>query len=265
VKPARYHHGLAGHEALSRERLVALAGALRPDDIEHHVGYVPLLLPHGVPDRLDLVAADVARDIESNGCWMLYSRLRNYPQSAALRAVVEAEIAERAATIGDSEGGVEELNVSVLFAAAGSRVPVHFDNHHVLLLQIAGTKEVHIGSYADATRGQVVIERNLLPPRLNADSVPDAVDAFHLQPGDGLYIPPFAFHWVIGGDDVSIAASVSVRTPATARTLSVHIANGSLRKLGLRPRPPGASQRGDTLKLAALRARNRVGRRRALA
>ena len=48
-----------------------------------------------------------------------------------------------------------------------------------------------------------------------AETLPEDTVTFRLGPGDGLYIPPFAFHWVRGGPETSIAISCGFRTRTT--------------------------------------------------
>jgi len=63
------------------------------------------------------------------------------------------------------------------------------------------------------------IERGMLEHRLNADRAPDRTERFVLSPGHALILPAFTFHWVEGGDDLSIAAACLLTTEETrART-----------------------------------------------
>jgi hypothetical protein len=261
TRPVRFAHGLAGHDIVNRDGLSAIIDRLDADDIEHHVGDLPLVLPDGIPPRLPLGATEVARDLEHNRCWILLSHLQRYPAAGPLCAVVRGEIAPHLAATERAERRIVGTDVTGLLGAPGALVPVHFDNHHVFLFQIAGTKTVHVGWYDDPTVAQRAIERNLLPPSLNPTSLPETTEEFELGPGDGLAIPPLTFHWVVGGEGVSVAVSVAVRTPATEHMLGVHIANASLRRFGLRPGLPGRHAGRDRVKAWALNAHNRVRRR----
>ena len=69
---------------------------------------------------------------------------------------------------------------------------------------------------------------------------------------DGVYIPPFAFHWVRGGPETSISISCGFRTSATEQAGLVHEYNARLRRFGLHPRAPGASASRDRAKVEML-------------
>jgi hypothetical protein len=73
-----------------------------------------------------------------------------------------------------------------------------------------------------------------------------------LGPGEGVYIPPFGFHWVRGGPETSITISCGFRTRATEQANLVHECNARLRRLGLHPDPPGASMYRDRAKVELL-------------
>jgi hypothetical protein len=79
-----------------------------------------------------------------------------------------------------------------------------------------------------------------------------------LRPGQGLYIPPYAFHWVTNGRTSSVSLSCSFHTVRSDRTELLHAANIKLRRFGLRPRPPGVSEPRDRIKAGLLRARHRL-------
>jgi hypothetical protein len=99
---------------------------------------------------------------------------------------------------------------------------------------------------------QRAIERDLGQEHLNLDVLPSTLGEFELGPGDGLYLPPYAFHWVKGGTAVSVAVSCSLRTAESERTLVVHTYNVGMRRFGLSPRPVGSSRSTDLIKASVL-------------
>jgi len=60
--------------------------------------------------------------------------------------------------LGGAEGGISATSLSFFLASPGTVVQSHFDRHHNLLLQLEGTKEITVGSYADPVDDQRVIE-----------------------------------------------------------------------------------------------------------
>ena len=91
----------------------------------------------------------------------------------------------------------------------------------------------------------------------NMDRLPDDPTAYDLQPGDGVYVPPNAPHWVVNGAAVSVSLSITFRTPVTERGAVVHSINRRLRKLKVTPRPPGHHLATDKAKFAVHRALSR--------
>ena len=68
-----------------------------------------------------------------------------------------------------------------------------------------------------------------------------------MEPGDGVYIPPYAYHWTtVLGDEPASGLSVGFSTPATVRSGEVHDWDVRARRLGLRPRPVTPGQHART-------------------
>jgi hypothetical protein len=120
------------------------------------------------------------------------------------------------------------------------------------LLQLEGTKEITVATHDDPVDDQRVIEAARRWPHNNLAELPARTRTYALGPGDGLYIPPYAFHWVHGGSDVSVALSYGFATPGSLRAPNVYWCNANLRRLGLRPKPPGTSERRDQAKIFAI-------------
>ncbi|MDC0265693.1 cupin domain-containing protein, partial [Mariniblastus sp.] len=77
---------------------------------------------------------------------------------------------------------------------------------------------------------------------------------FEMNPGDGVYVPVTAPHWVRTLDEISISVSINFRTPSSIRRDRVYRMNRTLRKIGLRPHPvsPQANTWSDLTKSALL-------------
>jgi hypothetical protein len=199
-------------------RVDALADAARrlpAEAVEHHVGLeIPQLLPAGEVRRLDRAAEDVVRTIGTNGCWVMLTALASLPEyrPLLLRLGAPLQLAVRAA--GETPVAHDML---AFVGAPHANVPIHYDVSHHLLVQVQGTKTVGVGSYDDPNEHRRQIERAMRIDRLNADTPPDRTVEFTLGPGDGLILPAFTFHWVEGGDDVSVAAACLVTSVATRR------------------------------------------------
>ena len=68
-------------------------------------------------------------------------------------------------------------------------------------------------------------------------------ELFEMNPGDGVYVPVTAPHWVKTLDEVSVSVSINFRSPSSIRRARVFRMNRMMRKMGLRPR--SVSPRAD--------------------
>jgi hypothetical protein len=243
------HHVGPHHPLLTREALIARAADWPSRLARHRSGNVPFVMPAVSADRLAADAAEVMRDIDHNSCWLVLWELERSPRYSNL---LDECLDPVDMLVGTREGGMTDRGLNVLASSPEAVVPAHFDMHHNFLLQIAGTKEVTIGSFSDPRVNERAIDRFYDDGNNNAPALPDVASTFRLGPGDGVYIPPFAFHWVRGGPETSISISCGFRTRATEQASLVHECNSRLRRLGLHPRAPGASDSRDRAKIELL-------------
>ena len=82
--------------------------------------------------------------------------------------------------------------------------------------------------------------------------------AFTLQPGDAMFVPVMAPHWVKNGPSVSISFSVTWRSDWTYAVAEAHAFNAVLRKIGLKPLLPGRYPAQNRTKALAWRALRRL-------
>jgi hypothetical protein len=237
-----FEHELVDEPLLRLSALADAADRLPRDKIEHHLGDLPTVLPGGEAERLDASPGEVVQGVATNGSWVMLSSLARLPEYEPLLRPAGArfELALRAR--GER---VVAHNLIAFIAGPHARVPVHFDRNHHALLQVAGTKTVGTGVFAETREQQRQLERGVQEHRMNADRMPDVAQEQVLTPGDALTIPAYMFHWVTGSEDVSIALTCSVATEASIRAAAVHRFNGRARRFGLRPAPPGRHPRVD--------------------
>lgn len=238
------------------EAIARLAETLPEDRIEQNTGKLPTVVAHDEVQRENLPSGDVARGIETNGCWMV---LKNIEQHPDYRRLLEDSLDEVAAHLHGREGGMRKREGFIFLSAPGSVTPSHTDPEHNLLLQVRGTKEMNVGSFPDARSRQLELEGQ---SHRNIDWLPADAQKFALQPGDGVYVPVHAPHWVVNGESVSVSLSITFQTPESVRTARVHSLNARLRRLGLSPRPPGERPRSDRAKAAVAGGLVRLKRRR---
>jgi hypothetical protein len=73
---------------------------------------------------------------------------------------------------------------------------------------------------------------------------------FTLYPGDAVHIPTHGAHWVQNHDNVSVSLSLNMELPR--HYADAYRANHYMRRLGLKPRPPGNSDFVDRSKATAI-------------
>jgi hypothetical protein len=245
-EPFAVHHNLAENELLSIGAVADLAEALPAESIEHNRGDIPTVVGDREVERVDESPGEIARNIETNGSWMV---LKNIEQVPAYHQLLDETLDEVDPLVRGREGGMNLREGYVFLSAPNSTTPAHTDHEHNFLLQIRGTKEMSIGRFRDPEAEQLQVER-MFGGQRNMDELPDDPTAYDLAPGDGVYVPPNAPHWVVNGPQVSVSLSITFRTPVTERGAIVHVVNRRLRRLRIRPRPPGEHLATDKAKFA---------------
>jgi hypothetical protein len=249
-RPFWVEHSLPEHPLLSLEALAELADRLPRESVERHPGKQPLLVPGGAED-LDGRPSETVLSIEENGAWMVLWYIEQDPEYARL---LNDCLDEVAAAIG-GEHGMRRREGFVFLSAPDATTPVHFDPEHNLLLQIRGQKDMNVGRFADPAEQQRELDRYHDGGHRNLERVPEDVECFRLTPGRGVYVHPFAPHYVQNGPAASVSLSITFRTRDTERTERVHRANAVLRRrLRAKPRPAGASALADGAKAAVMGA-----------
>jgi len=248
-------HTLTEHPLLSVESIARLAERLSEDRVEHNVANLPKVVDPNEVQRSDAPVGEVARNIETNGCWMV---LKNIESDAEYKRLLDESLDEVAPYVRDRDGGMVEREGFIFLSAPGSMTPSHTDPEHNFLLQVRGTKQMNVGRFPDGQTEQLALEQALGGGHRNVDWEPADPIAFDLQPGDGVYVHPHAPHWVQNGAEVSISLSITFATPASQTNRQVHAINARLRRLGLSPSPPGRRPRLDRGKVAGVKTMGRL-------
>ncbi len=124
-----------------------------------------------------------------------------------------------------------------------------------LLLQIQGDKQISIFDRNDReVLSEEEIERfwsvDHNAPRYKPELQHHAT-VYELRPGNGVHIPVNAPHWVQNGDNISVSLNVNFQYRDAMRA-NLYRLNFVLRRMGLRPTPPGASRVKDMVKSIAV-------------
>lgn len=255
--PATMRHGLAGHPLFGMARLTALATALPADRIEYNAGDLPIGQDPAATPMTGLSPEETLRRIAERRSWMVLKNVERDPDYAALLSACLDQIAPAAGAFHKREG-------FIFISSPGAVTPFHMDPEHNILMQIAGSKTFRI---FPASRALVSDEQHEAFHRAGAhrnlpyrEEFGQAATAYKLFPGDALYAPVKAPHWVKAGPGVSISLSVTWRSAASDREAALRRANGWLRARGLVPPPPGAAPLRDRLAILGARAAARLAR-----
>ncbi|MEL7486881.1 MAG: cupin domain-containing protein [Pseudomonadota bacterium] len=248
--PARF--SIAVDTALmKRDCLTRLASELPPHLVEFNSGALPVSIePEDVPTPAARAEEIIAR-LDRDTVWMT---LRNIEHNTDYRRLCDAVANALAGVAEAATGAMLQRENFIFLSSAGAVTPFHIDEEHNVLIQIEGRKTVRVFSQHDRRlASQRDLEafhagghRNLiLDPAYAGDH-----QAFDLAPGDALYIPPLAPHWVsVAGDEPALSLSITWRSEATRRAVYLHQINHRLRQFGARPRFPGATPVRDQVKI----------------
>jgi hypothetical protein len=239
-------HSLVDHPLLTLEGIAELADALPRSCIERHRADLPLVMPGGAED-LDGRPSDTVRNIETNNTWMV---LWYVEQDPAWRRLLHDCLDDVEAQVRGRDGGMLQREGFLFLSAPNAVTPWHFDPEHNLLLQIRGSKEMNVGRFADQADQLRELDRYHDGGHRNIEHAPGDVESFLLEPGRGVYVPPFAPHWVSNGDAISISLSITFRTRRSQAAERAHGVNARLRRLGLHPKAAGQDPRSDRAKAA---------------
>ena len=247
-------HDLADHPLLTVEAVAKLADALPTDSVEHNSGKISTVMGDAEAPRVDATPGEVARNIDTNGSWMV---LKNIEQLPEYRALLDELLDEVTPFVADREGGMNLREGYVFLSAPNSTTPAHTDHEHNFLLQIRSPKFFTVGTFREVQDHQRQVERMYAGAR-NMERLPDDPVRYVLEPGDGLYVAPTAPHWVETGEQVSVSLSITFRTPVTEQASYVHAVNRHLRRIHPKPLAPGRRRRLDRAKVGAFKALQRV-------
>lgn len=255
------HHHLVEHPLLTVDALLELARRLPQNHVEYASGDVTVD-QHGKAPANGLTAEETIRRIRECKSWLA---LRNVEVDATYRELIEACVAEASAIVGRKIGPTSQHEGYIFLSSPGSLTPLHMDPEHNFLLQIRGSKLLHLW---DAWNRDIVTEEMLEEMHTTSDWARQKVSdngvpptwSWNLVPGVGAYLPPEAPHWVQNGDDVSISFSFVFRSQYQKRKQSIHQFNAKLRRRGKTPVPVGQSAVRDGVKAGIMRTGRAVKR-----
>jgi hypothetical protein len=253
-RPMSVRHHLAGHPLLTLDAIAELADVLPGKSIERHRADLDLLSPGGAED-IGGRPSDTVRELATGNVWMVMWHLEQIPE---YKRLLDDCLDEAERMVADRHGPNVQRYAFLFLSAPGATTPVHFDPEHNFLLQIQGTKEMNVGRFADPGLQQAELDRYFDGGHRNLERMPELEQTFRMPPGEGVYVYPFAPHWVKNGHEPSVSLSITFRTVDSRRAEQVNQLNAHLRRLRLNPTPPGRSPVRDKVKAGVFAASLRV-------
>lgn len=252
---AKLTHALADHPMFALEKLVALAGRMRAIDVEYNRADLPVGVDPAAVEANGLDPAATIRSIEENGSWMVMKFIEQDPVYRDLLHDVLGGIVE---AVRPSTGEMLKREGFIFISSPGAVTPFHFDPEHNILCQIRGSKVMTVfpagdPRFADGAAHEAFHaggHRNLHWE----DEFAGEGQAVELNPGEAIYVPVKAPHWVKNGPCVSVSLSVTWRSEWSYREEGAHGFNSLIRKAGLNPALPGRYPAQNHAKSLAWRA-----------
>lgn len=253
-RPGVFGHHLCGHALFELDALVALSQRIRPVDVEQNLAHIPVGIDPSELKSNGLSVEETIRSIEQNGSWMV---LKFVDQDPLYRALLDTVLDEIEPLVARSTGAMLKREAFIFVSSPGAVTPFHIDPEHNILMQLRGEKVMTVFPAADP---------ELVPGALQEafhqgghrnlpfhDSFAAKGTPLRLTPGDALYVPVKAPHWVQNGDAMSISLSVTWRSEWSYREADAHALNRLLRKAGLQPAMPARFPQQNHLKSIAWR------------
>ena len=254
----KLHHELYRHPLLELEALAQLAEALPASSVEFNRGDLPVGV-EGKPDATGLSIGETIRKIDNANSWAV---LKNIEQKAPYAALLTELLGELEDVIAARTGRMMQPHGFIFVSSPGAVTPYHFDPEHNILLQLRGRKVMTILPVGD--------------PRFAPDEVHETYHAgggrelrweegfaahgipFRLGPGDAIYVPVMAPHFVRNGDSPSVSLSITWRSEWSFAEADARAFNGLLRRMGLSPAAPKRWPARNTAKAIAWRVARRL-------
>jgi hypothetical protein len=250
-KPFAFEHRLADLSIFAPERLLQLARqmATDPNDVYYDAGDVHVDQRWDQVPACDLPVDVLLNRIESAGAWII---LRHAEKDPEFRTLLDECMDEIEALSGLDLRRLSKLRNAIIFINSPNRISsYHIDRECNCLLQIRGTKEVHVFDRDDRdVLSETEVERFWTVDNNAAVYKPhlqDRANVYELKPGSAVHIPVNAPHWVRNGPEVSVSLSINFHYK-DALLADVYRANYWLRRMGLRPAEPRHSPARDALK-----------------
>lgn len=258
-QPHKLTHGLDHHPMLELEALADLAEQLPVTSVEYNRGDLPIGID-GKPAATGLSIGETIRRVHEANSWAVLKNVEHVP---AYHALLDDLLGELLYEIEPATGSLLTTQAFIFISSPNAVTPYHFDPEHNILPQIAGSKVMTQFPAGDARFAPDTTHESYHtggPRELKwDDAMLDHGRAFALGPGDAVYVPVMAPHFVRNGPESSISLSITWRSTWSYAESDARVLNHHLRRMGLSPRAPRRWPHSNTAKAIARRALRRFG------
>lgn len=260
-QPVVLNHGLAGHPLFELEALAQLGARMREKDVEYNRGDLPIGIAGDAVQGNGLGIAETIRGIEKNGSWLV---LKFVEQDPIYERLLRETLAEIAPAVREATGEMLKLEGFIFISSPNAVTPFHFDPEHNILLQIRGSKTFNVFPVGDEDVADGLQHETFhMGGHRNLkwrDEFAHKGTALHMDPGEAVYVPVKAPHFVRNGPAPSVSFSITWRSEWSFNESAARGMNHLLRKAGLSPREPQRYPRQNLAKSVAYRAISKAKR-----
>lgn len=257
--PHLLRHKLVLHPLLELDSLAALAERIPESSIEYNRGDLPIGID-GKPGSTGLSIGETVRHIAKTNSWAV---LKNIEQDRLYEALLLGLLAEIRPEVEAKTGAMLRPQGFIFISSPNAVTPYHFDPEHNILLQIKGSKvltqfpaghpnyapdEVHESYHSGGAR-----ELSWNDELMNGGS------EFPLRPGEAVFVPVMAPHFVRVGPKSSVSLSITWRSDWSFAEADARGLNRLMRSAGFAPKAPGRWPAGNKPKAYVYRALRKFG------
>jgi hypothetical protein len=251
-----FHHALHEHELFKWPSLIDLGNRHPPREPYTYWsnGRVTVNDGWGSRGKPKQSLQETLTNIESNESLVMFKHLEEDAVFAPFLLEIQQGILDLAGP--RMQDDVTLGRGTLLIASPWRITSYHIDADVNFLFQIAGDKEFRV---FDQTDRDVLSHQELedyflgnLNGAVYGAQKEQGAKRYDLRPGCAIHIPLITGHWAQNQASPSVALSVNFDIRSVAPLKRVYRVNGRLRKLGLKPVPPGVSRWRDSLKSNAI-------------
>lgn len=249
-------HLLSSHPLLQLPKLLELAERTvrsRPDDLYFDMGKIRTGQRWDEIPEARFSAVEAMQQLESSNAWFLFRHAQLDPEYRELFERGLREIKEFAAE--DVDAKIRQQDILIFVTSPNRVTPYHIDRECNFLLQISGTKTLHVFDRED----QDVLQNEEIERFWAVDNnapvyrpeYQDRAISYKMMPGSGVHIPVNCPHWVQNDNNISVSLSVNFQFLDSMRA-NIYRTNYYLRKFGVKPSAPGLHITRDVAKSFAM-------------